>query len=67
MSGTTNADKSRVEARDGNAAARIDNHPASRRLVRQVYLEELRASLPDYLLPAAILVLYILVGVFWLG
>jgi hypothetical protein len=77
MNRTTNNKNSRVlgianktTADDGKRIRNIlifDNHPASLRLVREVYLEPVRPTLPEYLLVSVLLIVAFLVGMFWLA
>jgi hypothetical protein len=77
MNRTTNKNKSRVLRTDDEAGANdgkrirniliFDNHPASPRLVREVYLVPLRPTLPEYLLVSVLLISALLVGIFWIA
>jgi len=77
MNRTTNKNKSRVlradnEAgtNDGNRIRNIlifDNHPASLRLLREVYLAPPQPTLPEYILVSVLLIVALLVGMFWIA
>jgi hypothetical protein len=45
----------------------FDNHPASLRLVREVYLAPLRPTLPEYILVSVLLSAALVVGLFWIA
>jgi hypothetical protein len=74
MNRTTNKSKSRVLRADNNAAANngkryiliFDNHPASLRLLREVYLDSGGSTLEQYyLLIIALVILGFAVVVAW--
>jgi hypothetical protein len=78
MNRTMNENKSRIRGIDNNAAANdgkrirniliFDNHPASLRLVRELYVDSAGSTLSQYYLlivAFAILGLALVVVVFW--
>jgi hypothetical protein len=75
MNRTTNKNKSRVRGIDNNAGANdgkryiliFDNHPASLRLLREVYLAPPQPTLPEYILVSVLLIVALLVGMFWIA
>jgi hypothetical protein len=77
MNRTTYKNKSRVLRADSEAAANdgkrirniliFDNHPASLRLVREVYLAPSQPTLPEYILVSVLLIVALLVGMFWIA
>jgi cellulose synthase/poly-beta-1,6-N-acetylglucosamine synthase-like glycosyltransferase len=74
MNRTTNKNKSRVLLADNEASANdnkcirniliFDNHPASLRLLREVYLAPPQPTLPEYILVSALLIAVLLLGMF---
>lgn len=77
MNRATNRNKSRVLPSDDevgtNDGKRIrnilifDNHPASLRLLREVYLAPPQPTLPEYILVSTLLIVALLVGIFWIA
>jgi hypothetical protein len=75
MNRTTTNNDSRVRRIDNKATANdgkryiliFDNHPASLRLVREVYLARPQPTLPEYILVSVLLVAALLVGIFWIA
>jgi hypothetical protein len=74
MNRTTKKNKSRVlrgnneaDTNDGKRYILIfDNHPASLRLVREVYLAPHQPALPEYILVSLISIVALLVVIFWI-
>ena len=72
MNRTTNKNKSRVLRADIEASANdgirniliFDNHPASLRLLREVYLAPPQPTLSEYILVSVLLIVVLLLGMF---
>ena len=77
MNRATNKNKSRVLPADDEAGTNdvkrirniliFDNHPASLRLLREVYLAPPQPTLPEYILVSILLIVALLVGIFWIA
>ena len=75
MNRTTNKNKARVLRGNNEAGANdgkryiliFDNHPASLRLLREVYLAPPEPTLPEYILVSVLLIVALLVGIFWIA
>jgi hypothetical protein len=78
MNRTTNQNKSRVLRTDNEAGANdgkrirniliFDNHPASLRLLREVYLAPPQPTLPAaYILVSVLLIVALFVVIFWIA
>jgi hypothetical protein len=75
MNRATNKNKSRGLPGDNEAGANdgkryiliFDNHPASLRLLREVYLAPPQPTLPEYILVSVLLIVALLVGIFWIA
>jgi hypothetical protein len=77
MNRTTNKNKSRVLRADNEAAGNdgkrirniliFDNHPASLRLLREVYLAPPQPTLLEYILVSVLLIVAALVVIFWIA
>jgi hypothetical protein len=76
MNRATNKNKSRVLRTDNEAGANdgkrirniliFDNHPASLRLLREVYLAPPQPTLPAYIPASVLLIVALLVVIFWI-
>ena len=77
MNRTANKNKSRVLRADNEAGANdgkrirniliFDNHPASLRLLREVYFAPPQPTLPEYILVSVLLTVALLVVIFWIA
>jgi hypothetical protein len=77
MNRTISKNESRVLRADNEAGANdgkrirniwiFDNHPASLRLLREVYLAPPEPTLPEYILVSVLLIVALLVGIFWIA
>jgi hypothetical protein len=75
MNRTTNKNTSRVLRANNEAGANhgkryiliFDNHPASLRLLREVYLAPPQLTLPAYILVSVLLIVALLVVIFWIA